>query len=286
VDDYRDAMQERSDTLLVQTDIRLKQLVEAVRASAKCRYVSPAFIRAVGSIELGRRPTLKGAIKATKNKLHQVGGAYLLGETRYQAWLDQLRAAQQSGDKVEFQYACMAIMGHHASTRERLAILDSFYRTALAGLPPIRTVLDVACGLNPCAIAWMPFAESLQRYYACDIYEDMIAFLNRFFDLARIPGYAEPCDLVNATPSYQVDLAFVLKTVPCLEQIDKAASERLLERLDANHILVSFPVHSLSGRDKGMLANYEKRLVQLSAGKKWSSQRFEFASELAFLLSR
>ena len=28
--------------------------------------------------------------------------------------------------------------------------------TALAGLPPIHSVLDVACGLNPLAIAWMP----------------------------------------------------------------------------------------------------------------------------------
>ena len=63
-------------------------------------------------------------------------------------------------------------------------------------LPPIRSVLDVACGLNPLAIPWMPLAPDV-HYYACDIYADMIAFLNGFFQIAGIDGQAQACDLVS-----------------------------------------------------------------------------------------
>jgi 16S rRNA (guanine(1405)-N(7))-methyltransferase len=276
------------DARLGQSDAALEQLVDAVHGSPKYRHVSPTFIRAIGAGELAKRPALKEAIKATKNKLHQVGAAYIVGETRYARWLEQLTAAQRSGDRVRFQEACAQVMGHHASTRERLPILDRFYETLLSGLPPIRTVLDIACGLNPLAVTWMPFGGSLDGYYACDIYEDMIAFLNRFFELASVPGHAETCDVVSGIPPYKVDLALVLKAIPCLEQIDKSAGERLLDSLNADHILVSFPVHSLGGRDKETrwMAHYERRLAQLSGGKGWSSRRFEFTTELAFLLSR
>ena len=53
----------------------LETLVTAVLSSAKYRHVSPEFVRAVGARELVIRPNLKAAVKATKNVLHQAGGA-------------------------------------------------------------------------------------------------------------------------------------------------------------------------------------------------------------------
>ena len=52
-------------------------------------------------------------------------------------------------------------MGYHSSTRERLPILEQFYARALADIPPARVVLDLACGLNPLALAWMPLGEAI-----------------------------------------------------------------------------------------------------------------------------
>lgn len=260
-------------------------LVHTVLDSPKYAAVAPDFVRAIGARELANRRNFKEAVKATKNKLHQVGGAYLGGRPDYAAWLAQLRAAYQSGDQATFCRACAAVMGHHASTRERLPILDTFYATILASLPPIRSVLDVACGLNPLAIPWMRLPTDVE-YYACDIYRDMVDFVAGFLALIGIRGSAEVCDLIHTRPARRVDLALVLKTIPCLEQIDKSAGQRLLETLNADHLLVSFPARSLGGRDKGMPVNYEEHFRELVAGKGWTVHRFEFATELAFLVSK
>nr|AIA18839.1 Ribosomal RNA methyltransferase (FmrO) [uncultured bacterium] len=176
-------------------------------------------------------------------------------------------------------------MRHHASTRERLPILESFYASTLASLGPVRSVLDLACGLNPLALPWMPLAPDA-RYYACDIYADMIAFLNSFFAQAGIRGQARVCDLVAGAPDEQVDLALVLKALPPLDQQAKHAGRDLLRALNARHILVSFPAHSLGGRGKGMAENYEQRFRALADAEGWSIERFVFRTELAFLIRK
>jgi 16S rRNA (guanine(1405)-N(7))-methyltransferase len=264
---------------------QLDRLVEAVLGSPKYATVAPDFVRAIGVQELANRRSLKEAVKTTKSKLHQVGGAYLSGRLDYAAWLDDLREARRSGDEAAFRRLCVRIMRHHASTKERLSILDEFYATALAGLPPIHAVLDVACGLNPLAIPWMGLAADVE-YYACDVYRDMVDFIAEFLALIGMRGRAEVCDLIHACPTRKADLALALKTIPCLEQVDKSAGRRLLEALDADHLLVSFPARSLGGKGKGMPVNYENHFRELIAGKNWAVRRFEFATELAFLISK
>jgi 16S rRNA (guanine(1405)-N(7))-methyltransferase len=262
----------------------LDQLVEAILASRKYRHINQEFVKRLGSQELAKQSTLKEAIKATKNKLHQVGGAYLESGVRYTSWLRELQHAAQQ-DEEQLRNACMRIMAYHASTRERLPILEQFYTTLLADLPPVRTVIDIACGLNPLALPWMPLAEDVQ-YSAYDIYQDMADFLNKFFSIIHIRGCAETCDVMQSCPTQHVDLAFVLKTLPCLEQVDKSAGLRLLDTINADYLLVSFPVHSLGGRKKAMLVNYEMHFRELFTHKSWSIKRFEFASELVFLIAK
>jgi len=264
---------------------RLNQLVESVFLSARYRSICPDLIRRIGAQELSKRRGLKAAVKATKDRLHQVGGAYLARRVDYAAWLEELRQASRSGDPARLGEVCTAIMGRHSSSRERLPILAEFYAQTLGGLPAIHSALDVGCGLNPLALPWMPLAEGAE-YYACDIYQDLVAFVNEFLALVGVPGGAEGCDVVERCPTRRVDVALVLKTIPCLEQLDKSAGRRLLDTLDASHLLVSFPVHSLCGAGKGMAVNYEARFWALIAGRPWSVRRYEFASELAFLVSK
>ena len=263
----------------------LDQLVDAVLASRKYKNISQDLIKNVGSQELSKHHTLKDAIKATRNKLHQVAGAYLEGETPYASWLAELKHALQQEDKSRLRHVCMSIMRHHASTRERLPLLEQFYTILLADLPPINTVIDLACGLHPLAIPWMPLGEHVQ-YYAYDIYKDMTNFLNDFVTIINIQGCAQSCDVIQSCPTHHVDLAFMLKAIPCLEQVNKTATLRLLDTINADHLLVSFPVHSLGGRKKGMAANYEARSRELVAHKNWSIERFEFASELVFRIAK
>lgn len=281
----------------------LDELVRLVRAGKKYEAISEDLIRSVGRRELAARRNLKEAAKATRNKLHQVAGAYLDARPPYEAWLELLAEAATPGDrgptiddedsvnpKLKAQNSrlaavCRELMRHHASTRERLAILGPFYATTLASIQPVRSVLDVACGLNPLAIPWMPLAPGA-TYHACDLYADMADFLNRFLQLAGVQGGAQVCDLLSGPPRETVDLALVLKALPPLDQLEKNAGRDLLRALDARHMLVSFPARSLGGRAKGMVAHYDERFRALADAEGWAIERFEFPTELAFLVRR
>ena len=281
----------------------IDELAEAVRASKKYAAVSDELIRSIGLRELAARKSLKEAIKATKNKLHQVAGAFFETQPPYPAWLELLAdaatadgrrpttederrvSAKLKAQNSTLAEACREIMRHRASTHERLPILETFYATALAPLAPIGSVLDVACGLNPLAIPWMPLAPGAS-YYACDIYADMVDFLSSFLRIAGVPGRAQVCDLLGGPPRQRVDLALALKILPPLEQLDRNAGRDLLRALDARHILVSFPAHSLGGRGKGMVEHYERRFRAMADAEGWPVERFAFATELAFLVRK
>ncbi|MCP4423124.1 MAG: 16S rRNA methyltransferase [Chloroflexi bacterium] len=259
---------------------KLDALVTAVTSSPKYRHISPDLARRVGERELAAQRNLKTAVKATKNKLHQVGGAYFEAKLDYAGMLAQLRATAVSPDA--FRQTCHDLMRRHASTRERLPVLADFYAT-LAALPDIRVVVDVACGLNPLARAWMPFDDAIE-YIAYDIYADMIGFIQAFMALAGINGSAQTRDIVSQPPTEPADLVMILKTLPVLEQIEKGAASRLLDSLNARYALITFPVRSLGGRGKGMIQTYERQFSAWVDSRNWQIQRFEFPSELAFLI--
>ena len=263
----------------------LDKLVSTVLKSPKYKHVCEELVRHIGAQELAIRHGVKEATKTTKRKLHQIGGAYFETAIDYERGLDNLREAMEARDERRLRRTCKELMGLHASTRERLEILEAFYTTTMDDIRPIRTVLDVACGLNPLAIPWMPLDRDV-KYYAYDIYTDLMGFVQKFMRLVGVAGCAEARDVTLFPPTHRADVAFILKTIPCLEQLDKSAGLRLLEAVNADYLLVSFPVHSLGGRNKGMVENYEAKFRELVQGKNWSIRRFEFASELAFLVTK
>jgi len=265
----------------VKSEDELAQLVAAIRGTPKYRHVAPDFARAIAEQELAKGRGWKEALKAAKRKLHQVAGAYLDAGVHYDAWLQELRAARLDGEAA-LRAACSQVMKRHASTRERLPFLDDFYAPLLAGLPPLHTVLDVGCGLHPLALPWMGLPAGVE-YLAIDVYEDLAAFLDGFFALLPLRGRAAAGDALRGLGAHHADLAFLLKTVPCLEQVEKTAGRRLLGAIPAAVLLVSFPAQSLAGRrGRGMEVNYAAHFQDLVAGSGWTVERFDFPAELVF----
>jgi 16S rRNA (guanine(1405)-N(7))-methyltransferase len=264
---------------------QIDELVSAVQNGAHYRSISPQVIRRIGTQELAKGRSWKEAIKATRNKLHQIGGAYQEHEPDYALWRAELDQIDPDKQPDQFKAFCRKVMQFHSSTRERLPELDHFYTETLASLGPLQSILDVACGFNPLALPWLPLAQD-GIYYGCDIYTDMVDFLNCFLTKINRKGAVEMCDLISSYPTQPVQLALLLKTIPCLEQMDKSAGRTLLDGIQAEHLLISFPARSLGGRSKGMVQNYEAHFHQLIAGRPWRVQRFEFTSELVFLVSK
>jgi len=268
----------------VKAEEPLEELVVAVRASSKYSAVCTELIRNIGRRELATRHSPKEAIKETKNKLHQVGAAYMPTRLQYERWEHELRQAQ--GNPEALKPACRQILSQHASTRERLPILDSLYARTLGDLAPIHSLMDIACGFNPLAAPWMPLAEDA-RYAAYDIYEDLIGFVGRCLPVLGLVGQAQARDVtVGLAGVPAADVALLLKAIPCLEQIDKLCAGTLLDSIPAHYVLVSFPVHSLGGAARQMREHYAAHLRELLQDKGWNYQQYDLESELAFLCEK
>lgn len=266
-------------------EAQIAQLVKEVQSGRKYASISTDLIRKLAGISLEKGLKGKAAAKDIRNKLHQVGGAYFKHQPDYVGAMDTLARLPEDLHNEIIQQYCRTQMGLHASTAERLPILPDFFKTCLEPIAPVTSVLDLACGLTPLAIPWMPLADHF-TYDACDIYSDMLIFLQSFFNHCRIDGKAGECDLVGQPPTQEAQVAFLLKTIPCLEQVDKRIGLPLLEAIHSDHILVSFPSASLGGRKKGMPEFYRDHFMNLIEGKPWLIREFSFESELAFLVTK
>ena len=263
----------------------LDQLVSIILAKPKYQHIHPDFIRYIGKQELTKRTNLKEVVEATLRKLHQVGAAYFDCKPDYSTWQAQMKGLSKDIEDPNLKAFCKMVMKCHASSRERLPILKTFFHETLTKLAPITSVLDLACGFNPLAIPWMPLDKNA-TYFAYDIYSDLIVFINSFFEHTAVKGKAVTVNIMTDPPQVTAHVTLLLKSLPCLEQLEKGISRRLLNKINSRHLLVSYPIHSLSGKSKGMRNNYTRQLHELIKNKPWEVERFDFPSELAFLIHK
>jgi len=270
----------------VSIDTSLEELVTLVCQGRKYATVHRGLVRRIVAEELvaGRSP--RETVKAVRRRLHQVGAAYVNVVPRYDRWLTLLRDAAASGDIDQIKDACRTIMAGHQSSRERLDILDRFYRDLLGSIGPIGSVLDLASGLNPLAVPWMSLALGA-RYSARDVFADQMAFLAQALSLLGVQADAQCSDVLAEIPGPAADVALVLKAVPCLEQLEREAGDRLVALAPARYVVVSFPTASLGGRkDRGMLSTYRTRMARLREGQPWTVREYLYDSELAYLVDK
>ncbi len=265
----------------------VERLVDAVIAGRKYRSVSRDLVAHVVQTLAGRPGRPEEKVKLARSKIHQVAFAYLEPAPSYDRWLRRIWSAASAGDRAALIEACRDAMRGHASTRERLPFLREFYATTIPDWSGIRTVVDIGCGLNPLSLALLDVPPHLE-YVAYDVLGDLIDFLNAVFPLLGVNGHAELCDVVLAPERVRrpADLVLLLKTLPCLDQLEPDAGDRLLDAIEAQRLLVSFPLHALGGGRKGFGRTYEMRFLEYVERRGLAARRFIFPNELAFLVVR
>jgi 16S rRNA (guanine(1405)-N(7))-methyltransferase len=255
-----------------------------VLRSARYRWVAPDLVARLAAESLAVSPRPADAVKRTKRRLHQLCGAYVWA-VRPEAILAGLRDALERDGPDGLRAACRVALSRHASTRERLPELDSFYPAIFAHTGVPRSILDVACGLGPLAWPWMGLPPRT-RYLAYDVDRRLVQLVDGFLTLCDVPHEAELRDVVARPPSDPVDVALLLKSAPCLDQQAPGAAKRLLEILPARHVVLSYPTRSLGGAGKGMVAHYRAHLEGMLAGTGREVATVPFASETVYVLSR
>lgn len=257
-------------------------VVAAVLASRRYRSLHPPLVRRVAQGEAQGARSPAELVKRTKRALHQIFGAYLPTPPRYERLHAELHAA---GSGADARAVLRRAMAQHASTRERLDHLDAFYAALAAHVGTPRSVLDVACGLQPLALPWwgLPAAAEI---HAWDIDTALVGFVGACLHHLGFTAHAAAVDLL-AVPAWPVtEVALVLKTLPCLEQQAPGAGQALLAAIPAPRIVVSFPTRSLGGRAKGMAGSYARGFEALLSARGWSAVSFEVGPELVYVVSR
>jgi 16S rRNA (guanine(1405)-N(7))-methyltransferase len=252
------------------------QIAREVLSSRRYRALAPELVARIAQVEGSRTSRPGEAVKRTKRRLHQICGAYF-DEIDVQRAIRGLTVARDAGEEA-LRSECRRLMGLHASTRERLPVLDRFYRDIFRVTGRPGTVLDIGGGLGPLALAWMGLPATA-RYIAYDADRRLVGLVDCFLALLGIDRFVALRDVVASPPADSADVALLLKIVPCIEQQQPGASDALLRAIRAPCAAVSFPTRSLGGAAKGMVGHYRAVLDRLIAASGW-----ELVDELAFPL--
>jgi len=267
--------------------------------------------------------------KAVKTKLHQLYGAYTqdnahkkadaiirrMEESTHQtdnrntAILDSVshyKSVEERGDEAIRQdsslsnasgllryarndEAAASLLSLHASTKERLPHYAQFYDFILSHIGPVESILDIGCGYNPFSIPLMPEAVNLKAYHAYDIDTRAAGLINRFFACLSLPPLAQCADLAVHIPHIQADLALMCKLIPVLEAQVPGSGFKLARELNTRHLLITYPLKSLGGREKGMAKHYtaafEKAIAEGELGKFALAGQSRVGDEMLYLLT-
>jgi 16S rRNA (guanine(1405)-N(7))-methyltransferase len=128
--------------------------------------------------------------------------------------------------------------------------------------------------------------DSTRHYTALEADRRVVQILAEFFDRVGVQGCIRWGDVWDGLGDEEQDVVFLLKMLPCLEQQERGISERLLGTVRAAHVVVSFPVRSLGGRNKGMRDYYTTSFERLLEGLPWEASMLDLGNEIFYVLSR
>lgn len=266
-------------------------IVASIKTSKNYRDTYVGTIRALVEAAMGKYKKKKDVEKAARRQLHQIMAPYV-GDPDYEEATGALRTAFATGDPGAVRATCAEILSAHVSTKERLAVIDHFYPKIFQVTGKPTAIMDIACALNPLTFPWMGLPATT-RYYAYDIHETRVEFLNMFFTLQGLPPSAKVQDVGLTYPKETADVAFFLKELHRFEQHYSGVTVgrpyptglTLLKALRTRHLVVSFPTVSLhSGR--ALTDHYREYFQALIADTGWRSTELLFETELVFCVEK
>lgn len=261
----------------------IEAIVTSIKQSKKYRDTHEETIRQLAAVALERHKKTKDATKAVRKRLHSIMAPYL-GDPDYAAASRDLQSAFAANDTQKIKDVCYDALHSHLSTRERLPIMEAFYREIfqITGTP--KRLLDIACGLNPLAFPWMGLPNTIQ-YLAYDIHEPRIDFINFYFKLQGLPQLARMQDVALNFPQEEGDVALFLKEMPRFERNYPDTGRDFLQALRVRFVVVSFPSVSTHG-GRNLTERYRQFFAKLTDGLNWQITELLFDGELVFIAEK
>ncbi|RME55070.1 hypothetical protein D6777_01830 [Candidatus Woesearchaeota archaeon] len=179
-------------------------------------------------------------VKNVRKNLREVHGAFKKkGYDKKYKLLDEIKSLNDFEGHAK-------ILKLHTSTAERLKNYIEIYGKILEKVYKVESLLDLGAGLNPLSIPFMDF--KVGTYYAVEVAEDDVEFINAYFKKFNIKGHAFVKDLTYVDNLPEVDVCFMFKLLDTLESLKKDVTKELISKVKAKWLVVSFATKSLGGR--------------------------------------
>ena len=276
-----------------QTEI--EQILKKVKQNKKYKSISDEVVRKEIESYLNSNPEIikqtdkkkifKKIINEIRTRLHRLSAGYQTkGKNKRETYLDELKkiinseqvnkkSSQETHQKnpqekiLENTNKCIditnKILSTNISTKERLKDYYFIYNEIfkITGNPKI--IADLGAGINPVSFPYIKQANNLDLliYYAYDIDNDDIKFINDYFKIMSkfgLEGKAEIIDITNINNFDKLtkfDMIFMFKLVDLIDtksKKKKKISEQIITYFLKNNktkfIIVSFSTKTLSGK--------------------------------------
>lgn len=242
----------------------INEILEKIKQSKKYKTISSEIVLKEIHLYLKsnhqKLNSLKSAdkymLKEIKAKLHRLYSSYQTSKkSKREKYLNELK---QNPKNI---HIILDILSTNISTKERLSDYPSLYKEifSLTGKP--KTIVDLGSGLNPISLVYMNLKEL--SYYAYDIDESDINFLNEFFKIEKseeFKGSAEILDINNKLSINKLpdsNIIFLFKIIDIIDINNHKPSEELIRLLikKTGFIVASFATKTISKRTM----NFPKR---------------------------
>jgi len=208
------------------------------RELQKREYLLDIIKRSKNIKDLKRDPLFIEFFKEIRKILHEIYGVFTPKDRK--RMLDIIYSDLPLKQKI------IELLTITQSTRERINFYSDIYKNIFIE-DPIE-ILDLASGLNPISIYFSD--KKPERYDFLDISKYVIQIVDYILNEIGIKnnGYEE--DIFNLPKeilkNYQY--IFIWKTIPLLEKVQPGYTKELINILDFDYLVISFPRRSLRKR--------------------------------------
>jgi 16S rRNA (guanine(1405)-N(7))-methyltransferase len=227
----------------------------------------------------------KQDIKEIRKNLHRIYSSYIRGKkSKRNKILEELK---NSPDNLEM---INRILATAVSTKERLDCYPKIYSEIFRLTIQPRTIMDIGCGLNPVSYLYMNLKEL--NYYAYDIDNEDIDFLNDFFQIQKPFGLNGKAQILNARNLKEIshlpstDIVFLWKLIDLINTKNSKPSEELIKILinKTRFIVASFATRTIGGKPMNLPRRKGFELMLERNNLKF--QTIKISNEIFYVISK
>ncbi|MEM0465676.1 MAG: hypothetical protein QXW97_03180 [Candidatus Pacearchaeota archaeon] len=241
-------------------NIIIENILKKVKEGKKYKDISDDIILKEIKIYLNKNPKIlkqkkfkKKNIQEIRRVLHRISASYQTKNKSKQYLYLELLKKNRNNKKI-----IKKILESQKSTQERIKFYKDIYTKlfSITGIPS--SIIDLGCGMNPVSYPFMKLKKLI--YYAYDIDESIVSFLNKFFEIERTEGLIGKSEILDIRDLNKIkslpnsDLIFLFKLIDLIDTKKRKISEPLIKILinKSKFVIASFATKTLTGKNMNL----------------------------------